>query len=126
MSSKFLLSAAALVLGIPGLFLLFAPDVALLHFGTTADPAAQLFTQLAGGFAVAIGINNWMARGMAIGGIYGRPLLMANLCTLFTAGLSIVKAPGALGGRPVLLVVAVLLLLCGAAFGRLLFTQPKQ
>jgi hypothetical protein len=125
MPTKLILSIAAFVLGLPGLCLLFAPDVALAYFGSAADPAALLFTQLAGGFAVAIGINNWMARGAAIGGIYGRPLLMADLCTCFTAGLGLLKAPDPLAGHPVVITVAVLLLACGVAFGRLLFSSPN-
>lgn len=126
MPTKLLLSIAALVLGLPGLFLLFAPDVTLAYFGSAADPAAQLFTQLAGGFAAAIGINNWMARGAAIGGIYGRPLLMANLCAFFTAGLALLKAPAPLAGHPAVITLTVLLLLCGAAFGRSFFTHPED
>ncbi len=125
MPTKVLLSIAALVIGLPGLFLLFAPDEALAWFGSAADPAAQLFTQLAGGFATAIGINNWMARGSAIGGVYGRPLLVGNLVAFFTAGLSLLKAPGPLSGHPAVIAVAVLMLLCGAGFGRLLFVHPK-
>ena len=125
MPTKLLLSIAALVLGLPGLFLLFAPDAALATFGSTPDPAAELFTQLAGGLAAAMGIHNWMARGAAIGGIYGRPLLMGNLCAFFTAGLSLLKAPDPLAGHPVVIAMAGLLLLCGAAFGRLLFVHPK-
>lgn len=125
MPTKLILSIAALVLGLPGLFLLFAPDVALATCGSTPDPAAELFTQIAGGFAGAFGITNWMARGTAIGGIYGRPLLMGNLCAFFTTGLSLLKAPDPLAGHPVVIAMAVVLLLCGAAFGRSLFTHPK-
>ena len=124
MSSKLLLSIAAFLLGLPGVFLLFAPDLALTSLGGTAMPVAELFTQLAGGLAVALGINNWMARGAAIGGIYGRPLLITDLCAFVTAGLGLLKAPSGMPGNAGLITLGVLLLLCGSAFGRLLFKQP--
>lgn len=125
MPNKLLLSIAALVIGLPGVFLLFAPDVILHTLTSAPDLAGELFTQIAGGLAVAIGLNNWMARGAAIGGIYGRPLLMANLLAFFATGLSLLKAPEPLAGHPAVITMAVLLLLCGLAFGRLLFVQPK-
>lgn len=91
----------------------------------SAEPAATLLAQIAGGFAMALGFNNWLARGAAIGGIYGRPLLMANLLAFFSSGLALLKAPAELAGHPVVVIMAVLLLLCGLGFGRLLFISPK-
>jgi hypothetical protein len=124
MRTKHLLSASALVLGMPGLFLLFAPDLALSALGGSPDPTGQLFVQVAGGMCIALGVNNWMARGSVIGGIYVRPLLMGNLCAFATAGLSLLNAPKPLSGHPVLLVIAAVLLLCFVAFGRLMFIHP--
>lgn len=124
MSTKLLLSISALILGLPGVFLLFAPDIALASLGGISDPTALLLVQIAGGLAVALGMNNWMARGTVMGGIYGRPLLVANLCAFFTAGLSMAKAPEPLVGQPVVVALAIVLLLCGLAFGRLLFVHP--
>ena len=124
MSSKLLLTFAAFLLGVPGVFLVFAPDIALASLGGDPLPEAQLFTQLAGGLALALGINNWMARGAAIGGIYGRPLLMTDVCAFFITGLGLLKAPGAVGSHPIVVTAGVLFLLCGLAFGRLLFTHP--
>ena len=126
MSSKLLLSIAACILGLPGVFLLFAPDLALASLGGNPLPEAQLFAQLAGGLALALGINNWMARGAVIGGIYGRPLLMTDLCAFFITGLGLLKAPGAFGAQPIVIAAGLLYLLCGLAFGRLLFTHPGK
>lgn len=125
MSTKLLLSIAALVLGAPGSFLLFAPDLALGALGSGPDAAAELLAQVAGVLAIALGVNNWMARGAAIGGIYGRPLLMANLLAFFSSGLALLKAQEGLAGHPAVIIMAVLLLLCGLGFGRLLFISPK-
>ncbi len=124
MPAKLLLTIASCILGAPGVFLLFAPDLALSSLGGIPSPQAQLFTQLAGGLAMALSINNWMARGAAIGGIYGRPLLMTDLCAFFIIGLGLVKAPRELAGHPIIIAVGVLFLLCGLAFGRLLFKHP--
>lgn len=125
MSNKILLTIAALVIGLPGLFLFFAPEEILGSLGWSAEPSAALFAQITGTLACAIGLNNWMARGATIGGIYGRPLLLLNLFAFFSAGLSLLKASFTLNTHVPLLVVGVIWLLCGLAFGRLLFVPPK-
>jgi hypothetical protein len=124
MSTKVLLSATALLFGLPGLFLLFAPDVILVSLGEPVAKVPLLMCQLAGAMAFAMAVNNWMARGAAIGGIYGRPLLVANLAAMLTCGFSLVNAE-ALAHGPAPTVVGVVFLLFAAAFGRLMFAGPK-
>lgn len=124
MSTKLLLTATALLLALPGLFLLFAPDAALAALGGGDGAAPQLMAQLAGAMALALAVNNWMARGAALGGIYGRPLLVADLAAMLTAGLVLVKAETP-GGGLYPMAFGVVFLVLVAAFGRLLFTGPR-
>lgn len=124
MSSKFLLSATALLFGLPGLFLLFAPDVAMASLDGPGGAAAVLMGQLAGGMALALAANNWLARGAAIGGIYGRPLLVADLAASLTCGFALVKVGGP-GDTVVPMILGIAFLVLAVAFGRLMFTGPK-
>lgn len=125
MRTKMLLSIAAVVLGIPGLALLFAPDIAVDLLGGTGA-ASALLAQLAGGMAIALAVNDRMARGTLMGGIHGRPLLVANLCAFTISGLSLLKADAPPAARPWLVGTGVLLLAFAAMFGRLLFVHPRQ
>lgn len=126
MRTKMLLSIAAVVLGIPGLALLFAPDSAVGLLGGGTGAASALLAQLAGGLAIALAVNDRMARGTLLGGIHGRPLLVANLCAFTISGLSLLKADTPPAARPWLVGTGVLLLAFAAMFGRLLFVHPRQ
>ena len=84
-ASRVILTVTAVVAGASGGVLLFAPDDILRALGGGAAIAAPvaaasaLALQLAGGALFGFAMLNWMARGTRVGGIYGRPLAMANL-----------------------------------------------
>jgi len=59
-------------------------------------PTAALPVQLLAGGFFAIANLNWMGRGAIYGGIYGRPIVMANLTLGFITTVSLVTAQ--LGG----------------------------
>ena len=66
---------------------------------------------------------NWMSRGSALGGIYGRPIVMANTVHFTVASLASIKTLPV--WRPPLVVAAtVLCCLFAAAFAVLLFKTP--
>lgn len=79
MTTRHLFTASALVLGGAGAALTFAPHDLLRAFG--ADPEAHLvvLAQAAGALYLGFAVLNWMARGLTAGGIYGRPIVNANL-----------------------------------------------
>ena len=47
--------------------------------------------QIIGSFYFAFAILNWMSKGSIIGGIYNRPIAMANLTHFVIAGLALIK-----------------------------------
>ena len=85
----------------------------------------QLALQLLGAFYFAFAMLNWMAKGSFIGGIYNRPVSIANLAHFLIGGLAMVKA---LINHPALpwaiAIIAILYLVFAAIFGFLLFRNP--
>jgi len=71
------ITISALCLGASGVLLLFAPREAgdALLPGVSADGLFQLLGAALLGFAAM----NWTARGAALGGIYGRAVVVGNL-----------------------------------------------
>ncbi len=65
----------ALTLFVLGATALFAPDVVLQD---VLSPDAAVPIQLFGGALLAFASLNWMGRGAIYGGIYGRPIVIAN------------------------------------------------
>jgi hypothetical protein len=86
---------SGLCLGAAGVLFLFAPQetgAALLPDASGADKLFQLLGAALLGFAMM----NWTAKGAALGGIYGRAVVIGNLMHLL--GGAFVLVPRALSG----------------------------
>jgi hypothetical protein len=92
MRTQLILVSSAVFLGVLALFLLFAPveslSFLLLGYGSLLPslPAQLLSAPLLGLSAL-----NWLSRGSTVGGIYGRPLLIANLIHFIVGSLVLLR-----------------------------------
>jgi hypothetical protein len=75
----------AVVYGLGGLALTFAPVEVLTALGAAASPVEAWVGQLLGGALMALGWLNWVQRYAVVGGVLGRPLLLTNLLFLLAA-----------------------------------------
>ncbi len=81
MTSTLISVASATILLLAGLPLLFAPDAVLPRF-----PVAGIWLgQLLGAAWLGVAALNWLSRSAVLGGIYGRPVVLANLALQFAA-----------------------------------------
>lgn len=115
-------SAAALLGG--GGALLFASDVVLPRLVPGFPPAGVWLGQLLGAAWLGVAAMNWLQRAALLGGIYGRPVVMANLALYFVSALSLLRAllDGA-ASRAAWIALAPVVLLA-AAYGALLLRGP--
>jgi len=119
-----LLTLSALAYFAAGLPLLFAPDILLGLLGRSIDPFEVETLQLLGCATFGFGMLNWMNRFSTIGGIFGRPLVAANLAYAGSAALLLVRFDLlAHPGRPVM-VVAIGYAAIAIAFGVRFFKAP--
>ncbi len=132
MTSKPILSASAVVLFIAGLALLFLPDeAAKTVFGAASGAAGSaLQLQLLAAGYLGFAWLNWGARVGAVGGIFGRPVAVANFAH-FAIGATVVaraQAGGAAtdtGGAG--WAIAAVYLAFAVAFGWLVFgATPRR
>lgn len=120
-----LLLVAALVYGLAGLGLVFAPAEALQALDAPAPPVSLWSMQLLGGALFALGMLNTIQRYTTIAGVLGRPVLLANLAFLSVAFFASLSAWRRGGGRVELAATLVL----GAlflAFAARLFARPAE
>lgn len=86
--------------GVAGLVLLFAPQEAAVWLGLDPAPPAPWLMQVLGCALLGLAVMNWLQRKAAVGGIYGRPLVLMNLAFALPAFLSgireVVARPGVL------------------------------
>ena len=121
--SKALLTGSAAFLVALGLALNFAPGEAAAALGIGEANALPL--QLLAGALVGVGLLNWYSRQTVFGGIYGRPVGLANI-VLFVVGSFALGRAASTGSSPVLWVV----LACYAAFATgfvwIVFVGPRS
>ena len=121
MNTRILQTLSTAFFGACGIVALFAPEIFLSAISMAFVTPHWPVQILASAF-LALAIFNWMTRGFAMGGIYGRPVVLTNFTFFFVAAMSTVR-PVLAGGRPGPIGV---LLICGIfaiAYGFLLFAR---
>ena len=125
MNTKMIMTSSAFVLGITGILLTFLPDETAMFIIPAPNIPFRLMLQILGALYFGFAMLNWMARDSAIGGIYNRPVTVANLSHFTVGALALIK--GAVTGHqfPVFFPVMTLLYTVFASgFGVLLFKHP--
>ena len=64
--------------------------------GATVETQAVLIVQVCGALYIGFAFLNWYLRGFVIGGIYNRPLALANLLHFAVVAITLLKAAPAL------------------------------
>ena len=91
MNTRLLMTTSSLVLGLAGIFALFAPDILLTTLNVPiADPLSVLI-QLMGALYFSIAMMNWTAKDSIIGGIYARPVSLGNFAHFFSGTLLLAR-----------------------------------
>lgn len=91
MNTKVLMTASSLVLGLAGIFALFAPDVLLTTLGVPIAKPVEVLIQLMGAMYFSMAMMNWTAKDSIIGGIYARPVSLGNFAHFFTGTLLLAR-----------------------------------
>lgn len=118
-----LLVVISAVYAVSGLALLFVPELILAQATAVVPPIAVWLIGILGGALIALALLNWFQRHTMMGGIYGRPLLLANLMLTTNVAFSSLRMwrdQHAMAYAIIGLVAVVFVV----AFGRLLFGKP--
>ena len=123
LNTKLLMTVSAVVLGLGGLAVSFAPDELLEFFDVAEREPLPSLLKIMGGLYLGFAIMNWTAKGNMIGGIYGRPVAIGNFLQFFVGAIVLAKllVAGATGAAVIaaLVVYAVFCVLFGwLVFGR--------
>jgi hypothetical protein len=91
MKTKTLMIASSLFLGITGLFALFAPEELLRILSLPQTNPLPILIQLMGALYLSFALMNWTAKDNIIGGVYLRPISLANFSHFFMGALSLTR-----------------------------------
>lgn len=89
--TRYLMMASAIVLGIAGLGVSFAPEEFLGVLGASGSGPMPVMLKVMGGLYLGFALMNWTAKDNMIGGIYSRPVAMGNFLHFFIGALSLAK-----------------------------------
>jgi len=125
MNTKSLMTLSAIILALIGISLNFFPKEILDYFELSTSDTLELLMQIIGSFYFAFAMLNWMSKGSLIGGIYNRPIALANWTHFFIAGLALIK--GVLANPSLSYVIwsiAIIYSIFAILFGIVLFKHP--
>ncbi len=123
MNTKLLMTISAVILGATGIVLTFVPQE-VSRFFNLAESTALLF-QILGALYFGFAMLNWTAKANLIGGIYSRPVAIANFTHFLVGGLALIKWVLNNTNVSYLWVGAILYLLLALLFAQVLFTNPR-
>ena len=126
MNTKLIMTASAVFLALAGVSLTFFPNEIANQIGLGSVKPAQLVIQILGALYFGFAMLNWMAKGSIIGGIYNKPLVIANLSHFLIGGLALIKGlmRGNIDRSPVFLIVAGIYIIFAVLFGILFVRHP--
>ena len=83
---------SAIFLAAIGLAFTFLPQEAGNFIGISSEKNIKLILQILGALYFSFAMLNWMAKGAIIGGIYNKPIAIANFTHFVVGALALLKA----------------------------------
>lgn len=124
--TRLLMSLSAVFLAALGVLITFLPQELLTHVGAPAEGALVQLMQLLGALCLGLAALNWMSRGSHLGGIYGRPVSMANFFSFAIGAVALVKSAAGQQFTVEITAMAAVYSLFAIWFGLVLFTHPTR
>lgn len=127
MNTKLIMTATAILLAGIGICLSFAADEIMVSLSISTTLIARLTLQLLGAMYYAFAILNWMVKGAIIGGIYNRPIAVANFTHFFIGGIVLTKE--VLTNHQSTAIISILAgtyMLMTGVFGFMISRQPRK
>ena len=121
-----MLTVSSVAFGLSALALIFAPVEVISMLGAGAAPAGVWVAQLLGAALFGFAELNWMQRYSKVGGIFGRPLLVANLAFTTIGAFASVRTWRNEMGRVEVLVAALVLGTLAAWYARRMFAPARE
>ena len=124
--SAFISRASAVFLLAGGIALLFGADDILPRIIPGFPPAGAWLGQLVAAAWLGIAALNWLNRSALLGGIYGRPIVLANTALYFVSAMVLLQAARPPAASRAVAVMIVPFGVFAVAYGWLLFRGPFE
>lgn len=122
MNTKLLMIISAVIMGIAGIVLSFLPQEIAEYIGSAAISSIML--QMMGALYFGFAMLNWTAKSNLIGGIYSKPVALANFAHFFIGGLALLKLAFNESDLLYIWIAGTIYWSFGILFSYVLFTNP--
>jgi len=127
MNTKLIMTVSAVLLAAAGIGLSFFPNEIANYIGLDYTKTSHLVMQILGALYFGFGMLNWMAKGSIVGGIYNKPLVIANLSHFAIGALALIKGLMSISHPPYQLVILTgIYTILGILFGILFVRHPAS
>jgi hypothetical protein len=120
-TSRNLVLATTLVLGLGSIGLIFAPEEIASALGIGDPGSIAVVLQLYGAALFGLAMTGWMVKGAVIGGIFGRSYVVGNTGHALVGALALTRPVLAAGASPALWAIALVYWALALVFGYLMF-----
>ena len=124
MNTKITMAGNAIISGLIGIICLFGADNIVLSELGNRSALFELIVQLIGTLMLALAYLNWMSKGQIIGGIYNRPLIIANMAHWMSGAIILIKFVMKQTPDPLFVILMIIYSIFAILFIRLLFSSP--
>ena len=124
-TSQTVLGSSSIILAASGLALTFFPDELAESINLPEGASVKLLIQTIEAMYFAFAMLNWMSRRSLIGGIYNRPIAIANMTHFMMVGIALTKLMLSKGLPQSFWLVTLIYVVYALIFGWLLFTTPN-
>ncbi|MCW3112208.1 MAG: hypothetical protein JWR18_604 [Segetibacter sp.] len=122
MNTKLLMAVSAFVLGVAGIALSFLPQEVATFCGLHESNSIVL--QISGALYLGFAVLNRTAKGNLIGGIYSKPVAIANFAHFLIGGLALLKPATKGTGISYIWIPTVIYLAFAILFGYVFLFNP--
>lgn len=91
MNTKIIMTSSVIFLASIGILFSFLPNEVMDYLSIESIAITRLFFNLISALYLGFALLNWMAKGTIIGGIYNRPIAIANLMHFGVGAIALVK-----------------------------------
>jgi hypothetical protein len=126
MNTKILMAASAVIMGTIAIIFTFLPQEVIIFTGHSVVYLNVLLIQILGALYFAFAALNWMAKANLIGGIYSKPVAIANFTHFFIGGITLLKNALTQEEATGLWIAAIIYSLFAILFAKVTFGNPLK
>lgn len=126
MNTKLVMTVSGVLMAFAGSALIFLSDYFLEYMGAAQNGLSLLVLQILGGLYFGFAMLNWAAKSNLIGGIYSRPVAIANFSHFLIGALALTKGFFVTERTISVGAVAFVYVVFALVFGKITFWPPQK